>query len=141
MDDKIQGLKLGADDYLAKPFHLSELNARIYSVVRRKHYDNSNQVQINELLVDIPSKSVKVNEEQVELTRKEFDLLLYFLRNRNRVISKPALAEHLSGDMADAFDDHGFVYAHTKNLRKKLTSAGCRDYIKTVYGSGYKWEE
>lgn len=140
LDDKISGLHLGADDYLAKPFHLSELSARIYSVIRRKQFDNSNTITHDELTVDILSKTVMVGSSIVALTKKEFDLLLLFLGNKNKVISKNALAEHLSGDIADMFDNHDFVYAHVKNLKKKLTEAGCDNYLKTIYGTGYKWK-
>lgn len=140
IEDKVKGLQIGADDYLAKPFHLSELNARIYSVIRRKHFGSTNNLIINELEVDLLAKSVKVNGKTVVLTKKEFELLVFLIGNKNRIISKSALAEHLSGDMADMLDNHGFVYAHVKNLKRKLSEAGCSDYIKTVYGMGYKWE-
>lgn len=139
LDDKITGLQLGADDYLAKPFHLAELGARIHSVLRRKHFDNSNQIEFGDLQVDLLSKSVFVHHSEITLTKKEFDLLLFFLGNKNKVVSKSALAEHLSGDLADMFDNHDFVYAHVKNLKKKLSDAGCENYIKTKYGTGYKW--
>lgn len=141
LDDKIEGLKLGADDYLTKPFHLSELMARIYSIIRRKQFSSSNIVRQNELQIDLLAKTVSVNEEVISLTKKEFDLLIYFIGNKNRVISKSTLAEHLSGDFADMLDNHDFVYAHVKNLKKKLYDAGCGHYLKTVYGTGYKWED
>lgn len=140
LEDKINGLQFGADDYLSKPFHLAELSARIFSVIRRKQFDNSNSITQNELTVEILSKTVIVGSNLVALTKKEFDLLVLFLGNKNKVISKNALAEHLSGDLADMFDNHDFVYAHVKNLKKKLTDAGCENYLKTVYGTGYKWE-
>ncbi|PIQ22609.1 MAG: DNA-binding response regulator [Cytophagales bacterium CG18_big_fil_WC_8_21_14_2_50_42_9] len=140
LEDKIQGLQIGADDYLAKPFHLSELSARLYSLIRRKQFGNSNLIQVNELQIDLLAKVVKVNAEIVNITKKEFDLLLFLIGNKNRVISKSALAEHLSGDMADMLDNYDFVYAHIKNLKRKLTEAGLPDYIKTAYGMGYKWE-
>lgn len=140
IDDKIKGLQIGADDYLTKPFHLSELTARIYSIIRRKQFNNSNIIKQNELEIDLLAKTVTVNKDQVLLTKKEFDLLMYFVGNKNRVISKSTLAEHLSGDIADMLDNHDFIYAHVKNLKKKLTEAGCGSYIKTVYGTGYKWE-
>ena len=140
LDDKITGLQLGADDYLTKPFHLSELMARIYSVIRRKQFSNSNIVKQNELQIDLLSKSVSINDQIISLTKKEFDLLIYFIGNKNKVISKSTLAEHLSGDFADMLDNHDFVYAHVKNLKKKLYEAGCDHYLKTVYGTGYKWE-
>jgi len=140
LDDKITGLQLGADDYLTKPFHLSELMARIYSIIRRKQFHNSNVVKQNELQIDLLSKSVHINDLTVSLTKKEFDLLIYFIGNKNKVISKSTLAEHLSGDFADMLDNHDFVYAHVKNLKRKLYEAGCDHYLKTVYGTGYKWE-
>lgn len=140
IDDKIKGLQSGADDYLAKPFHLSELSARIYSVIRRRKFKNSNILELNELKLDLLAKTVHVHDQEVVLTRKEFDLLMYFLGNQNRVISKNALAEHLSGDVADMLDNHNFVYAHIKNLKRKLSEAGCDNYLKTIYGTGYKWE-
>lgn len=140
IDDKVKGLQIGADDYLAKPFHLSELSARIHSIIRRKQFDNTNVITQNELTADLLAKTLKVNNNAVSLTKKEFDLLLLFLGNKNKVISKSALAEHLSGDVADMLDNHDFVYAHVKNLKKKLTDAGCSNYLKTVYATGYKWE-
>lgn len=140
IEDKVSGLKIGADDYLAKPFHLPELSARIYSVIRRKQFNNTNTIEQNELQIDIPAKTVKVKDEVVNLTRKEFELLLFFIGNKNRVVSKNALAEYLSGDIADMLDNHDFIYAHIKNLKKKLTDAGCGNYLKTIYGTGYKWE-
>ncbi|GGM84573.1 DNA-binding response regulator [Dyadobacter beijingensis] len=139
-DHKIRGLRAGADDYLAKPFHLPELAARIYSVIRRRNFANQNSIIQNELKVDLDARVVTVNGTLVALTRKELDLLLYFIGNRNRVIAKSALAEHLSGDIADMFDNHDFVYAHVKNLKKKLSDAGYGNYLKTIYATGYKWE-
>jgi DNA-binding response OmpR family regulator len=140
IDDKVKGLQIGADDYLPKPFHLSELSARIYSVIRRKQFGNSNIIRLNELQIDLPAKTVSINNAPVVLTKKEFDLLLFFIGNKNKVISRSALAEHLSGDIADMLDNHDFVYAHIKNLKKKLSEAGSRNYLKTIYGTGYKWE-
>lgn len=140
LDDKIKGLQLGADDYLTKPFHLSELMARIYSIIRRKQFNNSNIIKQNELQINLLAKTVSINNEAIILTKKEFDLLIYFIGNKNKVISKSTLAEHLSGDFADMLDNHDFVYAHVKNLKKKLYEAGCDHYLKTVYGTGYKWE-
>jgi DNA-binding response OmpR family regulator len=140
IEDKVKGLQIGADDYLAKPFHHSELSARIHSLIRRKQFNSSNIVQQNEITIDLLGKTVKVNDIDISLTKKEIDLLLFFIGNKNRVISKSALAEHLSGDIADMFDNHDFVYAHVKNLKKKLTEAGYDNYIKTIYGTGYKWE-
>ncbi|MCB9186607.1 MAG: response regulator transcription factor [Flavobacteriales bacterium] len=140
IEDKVSGLKLGADDYLAKPFHLAELSARVFSVIRRKQFDTSNVIRQNELKVDLPARSVTIHDVLITLTRKEFDLLLLFLGNRNKVISKSALAEHLSGDLADMMDNHDFIYAHVKNLKRKLTEANYGNYLTTVYGTGYKWK-
>lgn len=140
LDDKIKGLNLGADDYLVKPFHLSELGARISAVIRRKRFGGNNLLLLHELTIDLLGKVVSVNETLVDLTRKEYDLLLFLVSNKNRVVSKNAIAEHLSGDVAEVFDNFDFIYAHMKNLKKKLTEAGCADYIKTIYGLGYKFE-
>jgi len=139
IEDKVVGLKIGADDYLAKPFHLSELSARIFSIIRRKKFDTANVIEQNELNVDMDARSVSVAGNPINLTKKEFDLLLLFLGNKNKVISKNALAEHLSGDLADMMDNHDFVYAHVKNLKKKLTEANYGNYLTTIYGTGYKW--
>lgn len=140
IEDKVAGLKLGADDYLAKPFHQAELAARVESVIRRKKFDRANLLTQNELTIDLDAKTVIVYNEAVNLTKKEFDLLLFFIGNKNRVLSKGALAEHLSGDFADMFDSHDFVYAHVKNLKRKLKEKGYGDNLKTIYGTGYKWE-
>lgn len=140
LDDKVEGLQIGADDYLAKPFHLAELSARIFSIIRRKQFDNSNIIHQNEIRINLFSKSVYIDEKEVTLTRREFDLLIYFIGNKNKVISKSTLAEHLSGDFADMMDNHDFVYTHIKNLKKKLNDVGCSNYLKTIYGTGYIWE-
>ncbi len=140
LEDKIKGLQLGADDYLSKPFHLPELAARVYSVIRRRNFENTNIIRQEELEINVPAKTVMVNGAPVTLTKKEFDLLLYFISNKNRVVSKSAVAEHLLGDIADMLDNYDIIYAHVKNLKRKLTEAGCTNYLKTVYGSGYKWE-
>lgn len=139
LEDKVAGLKIGADDYLAKPFHLSELSARIFSIIRRKKFDATNVFVQNELQVDMDARAVSVSGKPIDLTKKEFDLLMVFLGNRNKVISKSALAEHLSGDLADMMDNHDFVYAHVKNLKKKLSEANYGGYLTTIYGTGYKW--
>lgn len=139
LDDKIKGLNLGADDYLPKPFHLSELNARIAAIIRRKNFDGNSTIKFGNLCVDTQKKSVTVENKPVELTKKEYELLLYFVSNKKRLISKDAIAEHLWGnEMGGNFD---FIYTHIKNLRKKLTDAGDADYIKSVYGMGYKFTD
>ncbi len=140
LEDRIDGLQLGADDYLAKPFHLAELSARIFSVIRRRNFANSNVILQGDLKVDLLAKTVAVGTDKVMLTRKEFELLVFFIGNKNKVISKSALAEHLSGDLADMLDNHDFIYAHIKNLKKKLSDAGAENCLKTLYGNGYKWE-
>lgn len=140
LETRIEGFNLGADDYLTKPFHLSELLVRVQALIRRKNFKGSNIVSFNEIHIDILSKAVKVNHNKIDITKKEIDLLLYLIGNENRVLSKSAIAEHLSGDMADMLDNHDFVYAHIKNLKKKLNDAGSGDYIKSVYGLGYKWK-
>lgn len=140
IDDRIAGLNLGADDYLAKPFHLSELSARIAAVIRRRRFDGNTVLALNEIIIDTLAKTVHINNITVDTTPKEYDLLLYLAANKNRVISKNAIAEHLSGGEADVFDNFDFIYAHIKNLKKKLTAAGCEDYIKSIYGMGYKFE-
>jgi DNA-binding response OmpR family regulator len=140
IDDKIQGLNLGADDYLPKPFHLAELGARVSAVIRRKRFGGGNSISLHEITVDLLGKTVNVNGRSVDLTRKEYDLLLFIISNKNRVVTKNAIAEHLSGDAAEVFDNFDFIYAHMKNLKKKLAEVDCPDYIKTVYGLGYKFE-
>ncbi len=137
LEDKIEGLNLGADDYLAKPFHLSELNARIAAIIRRKNFSGNSLLRFEDLTVDTMNKAVFINESPVELTRKEFELLLYFISNKNRIISKDAIAEHLWG--VELYGNSDFIYTHIKNLRRKLLEAGNYDYIKSIYGMGYKF--
>ncbi len=141
IDDKVEGLKIGADDYLSKPFHLAELSMRIYAVIRRRAFSANNVLQDNGVEINLLNKAVKVNGATVTLTKSEYELLLFFIGNKNRVVSKGAMAEHLSGDIADMMDSHDFVYTHIKNLKAKLAAAGCRDCIRNVYGMGYKWVE
>lgn len=137
IDDKIQGLSLGADDYLTKPFHLSELNARIKAVLRRNIGNGSSDIIVEEIKLNPDSKSVWVNNNKVVLTKKEFLLLEFFMINKNKVLSKESISEHLWGDYMDQTDSFDFIYSHLKNLRKKLVVAGSEDYVKTVYGTGY----
>jgi len=140
LETRIEGLMLGADDYLTKPFHLSELTARIQALIRRKYFVGNNTISFKEIEIDTLAKKVKVDGQEADFTKTEMDLLLYLIANRSRVISKASIAEHLSGDMADMLDNHDFVYAHIKNLKKKLRDTGANDYIKTVYGLGYQWQ-
>ncbi|NPA45069.1 MAG: response regulator transcription factor [Chlorobi bacterium] len=139
LDDKITGLNLGADDYLVKPFHLSELKARIYSLIRRLKSEGNNLLTVNEISLDLHSHEVKINNKLLKLTKSEFDLLYYLMTNKNQVISKTSIAEHLIGEDVDVLNSLDFVYLHIKNLRKKIIDAGSKDYIKTVYGVGYKF--
>ena len=139
LDDKIYGLNTGADDYITKPFHLAELNARIKSLLRRKLFDGGNQIEINELKIDVDKRELLINNSHIELTRREFDLLLFFISNKERVLNKEAIVEHVWGDNSNAFDNYDFVYTHVKNLRKKLKENGAADYLKSVYGIGYKF--
>ncbi len=141
LDDKITGFKIGADDYLAKPFSLPELSIRIYALMRRQQFSHNNILKSNDVEIDLLSKAIVVGSTPVVLTKTEYDLLLFLIGNKNRVVSKNAIAEHLSGDMADMLDSHNFVYAHIKNLKSKLSDAGCLNSIKTVYGTGYQWSE
>ena len=139
LDDKVAGLTLGADDYLSKPFHLSELTARIAAIIRRKQFGGNSIVRFNNIMIDTQAKVAMVNNNPLELTRKEFELLLYFVSNKRRVISKNAIAQHLWGDEMEGSLD--FIYTHIKNLRKKLMETGEADLIKSIYGMGYKFSD
>lgn len=141
LDDKINGLDLGADDYLTKPFHLSELNSRIKAVLRRKHFVGSDIAIFNEMIFNFESKSVGIKGIDLILTRKEYELLVFFLINKDRVLTKESIAEHLWGDNIDMADSFAFIYTHLNNLRRKIKQAGGSDYIKTIYGMGYKFSE
>ena len=138
IDDRVDGLELGADDYLTKPFHLSELNARIKAIYRRRKFQGKKLLTLHEISVDTDNFEVLINNQPLELTVKEYELLLFFIANKNRVLTKSNIAEHLWGDNVDFLDSFDFVYQHIKNLRKKITAAGGTDYIKTIYGLGYK---
>lgn len=139
LEDKLEGLDLGADDYITKPFHLAELNSRIRAIYRRKKQGGNPLVTFEEIKANPTEKWASVNDVQLDLTGKEFHLLLFFLHNQNRIVSKQAIAAHLWGGHVDQFDDYDFIYAHIKNLRKKLEHTGCPNYLKTSYGMGYKF--
>jgi DNA-binding response OmpR family regulator len=138
IEDRISGLRLGADDYLVKPFHLSELAARINAIIRRKMYNGNNIIRFNEIFIDTLAKEVTVKDERIELTRKEYELLVYLLSNQRRVISKNALISHLWSQEMGTGESADIIYTHIKNLRKKLNEKGCGDYIRSLYGMGYK---
>lgn len=140
LENRIEGLEIGADSYLTKPFHLSELNAQLKSINRRINFSGNNDIVYNEIKLLPDEFKVFIHEKELTLTRKEYDLLLFFISNKNKVITKTGLAEHLWGDYMDSADSFDFIYTHIKNLRKKLISMGCSDYIKTVYRVGYKFE-
>ena len=141
INDKISGLEIGADDYLTKPFHLSELNARIKSIFRRRNLSGNVEILFNEIKINTEEKQVYVNDTTLNLTRKEYELLLFFISNKNRVITKLSIVEHLWGDNVIMADSLEFVYTHIKNLRKKIIENKGNDYIKTVYGLGYKFTD
>lgn len=138
IEDKVTGLDLGADDYLTKPFHLAELNARIKCIIRRKQQDGEMHISLANVTVYPDRHAVYIGDEELALNRKEFDLLYYFVTNPDRLISKGALAESVWGDYIDQADSFDFIYSQVKNLRKKLKSAGAVPEIKAVYGFGYK---
>jgi DNA-binding response OmpR family regulator len=138
LDDKIKGLDLGADDYLTKPFHIAELNARIKSVLRRKSSDGHKLLELENVQINIEERLVLVNNKMVELNRKEFDILIFLMMNKNRITSKSAIAENIWGDNIDQADDFDFIYSQIKNLRKKLRDYNASIDINTVYGMGYK---
>ena len=138
LGNRLEGLDLGADDYLPKPFHLAELNARAKSIFRRRLQKGNNLITFEEIELNVDSQEVHVNKTLIDLTRKEFELIHYFLINKNRLLTKQAIAEHLWGDYMDTADSFDFVYQHMKNIRKKITTAGGEDHLKTIYGAGYK---
>ena len=139
LTDKIEGLELGADDYLTKPFYLPELSARVNAIIRRRSFGGNNTLQFDQLTIDVLDKTVHANGKALDLTRKEYELLIYFASNRNRVVTKESMLEHLWGDTSSMPDTYDLIYSQVKNLRKKLADAGCPDYIKSIYGMGYKF--
>ena len=139
LDDRIKGLELGADDYLTKPFHLSELSARIKSIIRRRNFNGENFMVLEDIKIQLDEREVYINNTKIDLTGKEYDLLLFFISNKNRVLTREAIAENMVGDHADLMDSFNFIYTHIKNLRKKIINAGGKDRIKTIYSIGYKF--
>jgi DNA-binding response OmpR family regulator len=141
LEDKLTGLELGSDDYLTKPFHLSELNARINAIIRRRNFGGSKNITFNEIKLYPDAQRVTVNQKNIDLTEKEYQLLEYFIANQRRVLTKGAIASHIWGDEYEQVSSYDFIYSHIKNLRKKLIDAGSEDYIKTVYGTGYRFTD
>ncbi|QMU29084.1 response regulator transcription factor [Adhaeribacter radiodurans] len=138
LDDKVAGLELGADDYLAKPFHMAELHARVKSILRRRKFAGNNILSVENVQIDPDKHQVWVADEELILNRKEFDILLYLVTNKERLVSKTALAEHVWGDNIDEADGFEFIYSQIKNLRKKLKTAQAQLEIQAIYGIGYK---
>jgi len=139
LDDRLTALNLGADDYLVKPFHLAELKARIMAIYRRRNFQGQNLLDYEQITVDLDKKEVNIEGKPLVLTKKEFDMLLYFIANKDKVISHNALVDHLWRDEVIWGESFDFLYTHIKNLRKKLTDATCKDYFSSVYGIGYKF--
>jgi len=138
LDDRIAGLDLGADDYLTKPFHLSELNARVKALIRRKYAEGTSILDLGVLKVDLLSRAITVMDQQIMLSKIEYDLLLFLMTNKNRVVSRQAIAEHVHDGPSEQIPSSEFVYSHIKNLKRKLKEKGCNEMIQTVYGLGYK---
>lgn len=138
LDDRLEGLNLGADDYLPKPFHMAELHARVKAVLRRRHFEGNQQITVGNVSIFPESREVKVDDDMVVLNRKEYDILMYLITNKKRLVTKSALAEHVWGDHIDQSDSFDFIYSQIKNLRKKLEKATLT--IEAVYGVGYKLE-
>lgn len=141
LEDKLEGFETGADDFLVKPFHLSELNARITALVRRKRFDGQEILDYNEISIQLQNKTVFVKGKKISLTKKEYDLLIYFISNADKLITKEAIAYNLWKNNADLAVSSEIIYTHIKNLRKKLVENGAKDYVQAVYGVGYKFGE
>jgi DNA-binding response OmpR family regulator len=139
IEDKIKSLDLGSDDYLTKPFHLSELNARVKSLLRRRNFGGRNDIEFEEIRIDFHARRVFVKDQEVSLSKKEYDLLMYFISNQEVALTRASIAEHLWGDNIDSADSFDILYSQVKNLRRKLTEKGCKDYIASIYGIGYKF--
>lgn len=135
---RIEGLEIGADDYISKPFDMSELLARVKSLMRRYRFDGRQALNIGNISIDTYLSVVTVDGAELDLTKTEYKLLLFFFSNPGRVLTREGMAEHVWGDHMDVADSFDFIYSHIKNLRKKLKSAGADDPIKVVYGVGYK---
>ncbi|MEM1339790.1 MAG: response regulator transcription factor [Bacteroidota bacterium] len=141
VEDKVHGLEVGADDYLAKPFYLTELNARIKALYRRKVYGGSREIYFNEIEIRPDRYEVYVNDQLLNLTKKEFDIIHFFVVNKHRLLTKEAIAEHLWGDDIEMTDSYKFIYTHLANLRKKIAETGGANYIQSIYSVGYKFTD
>ncbi|OJV17597.1 MAG: DNA-binding response regulator [Dyadobacter sp. 50-39] len=139
LEDKLKGLEIGSDDYITKPFHLSELNARVKSLIRRRNFGGNNDMTWKDIRVNLPARKVFIKDIETTLSKKEYDLLLYFLSNIDVALTKESIAEHLWGDNMDSADSLDMVYSHIKNLRRKIVEKGGKDYIQSIYGIGYKF--
>lgn len=139
ISEKVKGLEMGADDYLTKPFHKAELIARINSVLRRGKLGGREVIEYNAVKIDVPAKQTYVNEQPLDLTKIEYELLLYFMYNKNRMLTKESIVEHLWEDKIDQTDSFDFIYNHIKNLRKKIQEVCGSNYIQSMYGMGYKF--
>lgn len=139
LDDKLRGLELGADDYLTKPFHLPELAARLHAIYRRRTFQGKDVIIVDKISINIQDMHVKAVNGSVDLTRKEYDLLMYFISNKNRIVTKESILDYLWGERVNLVDNYDLIYVHVKNLRRKLTDKGCPDYINVAYGVGYRF--
>ena len=140
VEDCVNSLEAGADDFISKPFDILELNARIKAVSRRKTRLFKKEISFGKLVINLEERQVIADGKPLKLTKKEFDILIYLARNKKRVVTKESIAEHLWGDHMDEAASFDFIYAHVKNLRKKLAENDCGDFLKTIYGIGYKFE-
>ncbi|MEL7589057.1 MAG: response regulator transcription factor [Prolixibacteraceae bacterium] len=140
LDHKLEGFDLGADDYITKPFDMAELVARVKSLIRRRFFSGNNLVVYGEIEINTTTREVKARHKRIELTKSEFDILLFFFSNPGRILTRESIAEHIWGDNMDLADSFDFIYSHIKNLRKKITETGCGNPIRAVYGIGYKFE-
>lgn len=138
LNDRLQGLNLGADDYLPKPFHMAELHARVKAVLRRRHFEGNQHIILGNVTIYPENRKVLIGNNEIALNRKEYDVLMYMITNKTRLVTKSALAEHVWGDHIDQSDSFDFIYSQIKNLRKKLENASIS--IEAVYGVGYKLE-